>query len=100
MSIGVPGCPDWACWTMSMHSPRMVLMHSESRSGVANAASLLHAAAHQATSTLDHGFDLRGEFTMRVTAHDTAFGGSFPACCGNDAGTSRRATPMQKSLTP
>ena len=79
---------------MSMHSPRMVLIHSESRSCVANTASLLHATAHQATTSFDHGIDLRGELVTRINAHDAAPGGSFVAWCGSDAGTSIRATPI------
>ena len=30
--MGVPGCPELAFWTASMHRPRMVLMDSVSRS--------------------------------------------------------------------
>src|SRR5262245_21575291 len=30
--MGVPGWPDFACWTASMQSVRMVLTHSRSRS--------------------------------------------------------------------
>jgi hypothetical protein len=77
-----------------MHSPRMVLIHSESRSCVANTASLLHVTARQMTLAIGHGIDLRGEFVTRINAHDAAAGGSFVAWCGIDSGTSIRATPM------
>jgi hypothetical protein len=58
------------------------------------AASLIHATARQVTLAIDHGINLRGEFVMRINAHDAALGGSFVAWCGSDAGTSIRATPM------
>src|SRR3954452_6737146 len=36
MAIGVPGCPELACWTASIASVRMVLMLRVSRSGTVN----------------------------------------------------------------
>src|SRR5215469_16568236 len=38
--IGVPGCPELAFWTASMHRPRIVLMDSVSRSVVVKLASV------------------------------------------------------------
>ena len=37
-AMGVPGCPDFACWTASIDKVRMVLMQSSSIEGSPGAA--------------------------------------------------------------
>ena len=88
MSIGVPGCPDLACSTMSMHSPRMVLIHSESRSYVATTSHLLHVTARQVAPVIDHEIHLRGEFASRCEAHETGpgFASSSPDTISKNLG--------------